>query len=54
VISPDDWAAGRDPQLERGVDLALEALTARPAVTPPDPATRPSRARPALPPRPEG
>jgi tricorn protease len=54
VISPDDWAAGRDPQLERGVDLALEALAARPAVTPPDPATRPSRARPALPPRTEG
>ena len=52
VISPDDWAAGRDPQLERGVDLALEALAARPAVTPPDPATRPTRARPALRPRP--
>jgi tricorn protease len=51
VISPDDWAAGRDPQLERGVDLALEALAARPAVTPPDPATRPTRARPPLPPR---
>ena len=51
VVAPEDWAAGRDPQLERAVDLALEALAARPAVTPPDPATRPSRARPALPPR---
>ena len=51
VITPQDWAAGRDPQLERAVDMALEALAARPAVTPPDPATRPSRARPSLPPR---
>ena len=52
VITPQDWAAGRDPQLERAVDLALEALAERPAATPPDPATRPSRARPPLPPRP--
>ena len=52
VITPQDWAAGRDPQLERAVDMALEALLTRPAVTPPDPSTRPSRARPALPPRP--
>jgi tricorn protease len=51
VIGPQDWAAGRDPQLERAVDMALEALAARPAVTPPDPATRPTRARPPLPPR---
>lgn len=51
VITPEDWAAGRDPQLERAVDLALEALETRPAVTPPDPATRPTRARPPLPPR---
>ena len=36
VIGPQDWAAGRDPQLERAVDMALEALAARPAVTPPD------------------
>ena len=48
VITPEDWATGRDPQLERAVDMALEALAARPAVTPPDTATRPSRARPAL------
>ncbi len=52
VITPQDWSAGRDPQLERAVDLALEALAERPAATPPDPATRPSRARPPLPPRP--
>lgn len=51
VITPRDWVAGRDPQLERAVDMALEALATRPAVTPPDPSTRPSRARPALPPR---
>ena len=27
-MSPDDWAAGRDTQLETAVRLALEALTA--------------------------
>jgi tricorn protease len=52
VIRPQDWVAGRDPQLERAVDLAVEALARRPAVSPPDPTTRPSRARPELPPRP--
>ena len=52
VIRPQDWVAGRDPQLERAVDLALDALAERPAARPPDPATRPSRARPELPPRP--
>ncbi|WP_068921652.1 S41 family peptidase [Planobispora rosea] len=51
-ITPDDWAAGRDPQIEEAVRLALDALAERPAVTPPDSATRPSRRRPALPPRP--
>ncbi|MFF0310153.1 S41 family peptidase [Streptosporangium sp. NPDC004379] len=51
-ITPDDWAAGRDTQLEEAVRLALAALRERPAVTPPDPATRPSRRRPVLPPRP--
>jgi tricorn protease len=50
-ITPDDWAAGRDPQLETAVRIALEALEARPAVSPPDTATRPSKARPPLPPR---
>lgn len=52
VITPADHAAGRDPQLERAVDLALAALAERPAARPPDPATRPSRRRPDLPPRP--
>ncbi|WP_300018214.1 S41 family peptidase [Pseudonocardia sp.] len=52
VVTPQDWAAGRDPQLERAVDLALEALERTPPVRPPDTGTRPSRRRPALPPRP--
>lgn len=52
VVTPQDWAAGRDPQLERAVDIALEALSATPPVRPPDVATRPSRRRPDLPPRP--
>jgi tricorn protease len=34
-IPPHDWAAGRDPQLETAVRLALEALDSRPASTPP-------------------
>ncbi len=51
IPTPDDWAAGRDVQLETAVRLALEALHDRPAVRPPDPATRPSRRRPSLPPR---
>ncbi|GAA4560374.1 S41 family peptidase [Pseudonocardia xishanensis] len=52
VTTPQDWVAGRDPQLETAVDLALEALERTPAVTPPDPGTRPSRAKRPLPPRP--
>jgi tricorn protease len=51
IMSPDDWAAGRDTQLETAVRLALEALQRRPAVRPPDTRTRPSRRRPPLPPR---
>jgi tricorn protease len=50
-ISPDDWALGQDPQLETAVRLALDTLAARPAVTPPDRSTRPTKARPPLPPR---
>jgi tricorn protease len=50
-ISPDDWAAGRDPQLATGVRIALQALAERPAVAPPDPSTRPAKGRPPLPPR---
>jgi tricorn protease len=52
LITPDDWAAGRDPQLETAVRLALEALDKQPASTPPDPATAPKKPRPPLPPRP--
>ena len=52
LISPDDWAAGRDPQLETAVRLALEALEKQPPVTPPGPSvSRPNKARPPLPPR---
>ena len=52
VPSPDDYAAGRDPQLETGVRMALDALAARPAVTAPASLGRPSKRRPPLPPRP--
>jgi len=51
VISPADWAAGRDPQLATAVRLATDALGARPAARPPDTSARPSRRRPPLPPR---
>jgi tricorn protease len=51
MITPDDWAAGRDTQLERAVELALAALAERPAPAPPSRSDRPSRRRPPLPPR---
>ena len=51
LITPDDWAAGRDPQLETAVRLALEALEKQAPKAPADPATGPSKARPPLPPR---
>jgi tricorn protease len=51
LISPADWAAGRDPQLETATRLAMAQLEARPAAQPPDHSGRPSRARPPLPPR---
>jgi tricorn protease len=51
LISPEDWAAGRDPQLETAVRLALEALEKQPPAVPPDPSTGPSKTRPPLPPR---
>ena len=54
LISPDDWAEGRDVQLETAVRLAMEALEARPPATPPGTSDRPSRQRPPLPPRPQG
>ncbi|MFF4114573.1 S41 family peptidase [Streptomyces sp. NPDC001714] len=35
VQRPQDWGAGRDPQLDEAVRIALEALEAAPAKTPP-------------------
>ncbi|MBV9852959.1 MAG: PDZ domain-containing protein [Streptosporangiaceae bacterium] len=52
LITPDDWVAGRDPQLETAVRMALDALAKRPAVAPPDQATAPTKTRPPLPPHP--
>jgi tricorn protease len=51
IPSPDDWATGRDMQLEAAVRLALEALRDRPPARPPDTSGRLSRRRPQLPPR---
>jgi tricorn protease len=51
LITPADWAAGTDPQLETAIRLATEALAAAPAAAPPTTGDRPSRRRPPLPPR---
>ncbi len=51
VVSPEDFAAGADPQLETAVLMALEALESRPAAAPPDTSILPSRRRLPLPPR---
>lgn len=48
--APHDYAAGRDPQLERAIECALESLAQRPAHRP-NPAERPKLGRPSLPPR---
>ena len=53
LISPGDWAEGQDPQLETAVRLAMDGLAQRPVARPPDTASRPSRQRPPLPPRPQ-
>ena len=50
-IAPQDWTAGRDPQLDTAVRMVLEALETRPASRPPGTADRPSRRAPVLPPR---
>ena len=51
LMAPRDLAAGRDPQLETAVRLALEALDKQPPDVPPDPETGPVKTRPPLPPR---
>lgn len=48
-ITPADYAAGHDPQLERGVALVIAAMETAPRVPSFD--SRPSRALPKLPPR---
>jgi tricorn protease len=35
TIAPHDWAAGRDPQLDTAIRLALQALEQRPPAAPP-------------------
>ena len=52
VVTPQDRTAGRDPQLDRAIALALQRVEEQPPVRPPDRATRPSMTRPVLPPRP--
>jgi tricorn protease len=49
--SPDDWAEGRDSQLETAVGLALKALEEQPPAAPPAVRPRLNRARPPLSPR---
>ena len=52
LTTPDDAAAGRDPQLETAVQLALEALDKQSPPVPPKVATGPAKSRRPLPPRP--
>jgi tricorn protease len=49
---PHAWANAEDPQLAAAIELVQAALASRPAPARPDPASRPSRRAPALPPRP--
>ncbi len=51
LITPNDAAAGRDPQLETAVQLALDALDKQPLAVPPEVATGPVKSRRPLPPR---
>ena len=51
LITPDDAAAGRDPQLETAVQLALDALDKQPPPPVPKVASGPVKARRPLPPR---
>jgi tricorn protease len=52
AIAPHAWGAGEDPQLEAALATLATLAERRPAARPPDPATRPSRTPPPLPPRP--
>jgi tricorn protease len=52
AIAPHDWAAGRDPQLDRAIELVLAALEKDGPKRPPTYVDRPDRSAPALPPRP--
>lgn len=36
VMAPQDWAAGRDPQLDAAIRIALDTLAERPAATVPE------------------
>ncbi|MFC7583103.1 hypothetical protein ACFQYP_04370 [Nonomuraea antimicrobica] len=36
MITPQDRVAGRDPQLDKAIELALAALDERPAVVAPE------------------
>jgi len=49
-ILPDEWAAGRDPQLDKAIELALAALE-QAALPVPDLSRRPRLPLPVLPPR---
>jgi tricorn protease len=51
LITPNDAAAGRDPQLETAVQLALDALDKQPPPAPPEVDTGPVKLRRPLPPR---
>ena len=51
-MSPDDWASGTDVQLERAVQLAMEALAEHPAAAPPSTDGRPPAAARRSPPAP--
>jgi tricorn protease len=49
-IAPQDYAKGLDPQLDQAIEVAMVALSERPAHSP-NPAARPRLGRPPLPPR---
>jgi tricorn protease len=51
-LPPQDWAAGRDPQLDKALEVVQQALAEQSVATPPSTDSRPSRVPPPLPPRP--